>query len=94
MGGGAFILLKTGRRGPGSAKQAEIRLASLLKILRIASFPSPLAMMGRDSLRLYLRQFPLDMPNSRGIARSVIQITVFVRKLAQNAAAGCKSKII
>ena len=35
MGGGAFILLKTGRAGPESAKQAEIRLAILLKILRI-----------------------------------------------------------
>jgi hypothetical protein len=36
MGGGAFLLLKTGRRGPESAKQAEIRLAGLLKILDIA----------------------------------------------------------
>jgi hypothetical protein len=35
MGGGAFILLKTGRRGPESAKQAEIGLASLFKILGI-----------------------------------------------------------
>jgi hypothetical protein len=33
MGGGAFILLKTGRNRPKSAKQAEIRLAFLLKIL-------------------------------------------------------------
>ena len=36
MGGVAFILLKAGRQGPESAKQAEIRLASLLKILQIA----------------------------------------------------------
>jgi hypothetical protein len=35
MGGGAFILLKTGRYRPESAKQAESRLAILLKILRI-----------------------------------------------------------
>jgi hypothetical protein len=35
MGGGAFIRLKTGRGGPESAKQAEIGLASLFKILRI-----------------------------------------------------------
>jgi hypothetical protein len=35
MGGGAFVLLKTGRHRPESAKQAEIRLAILLKILRI-----------------------------------------------------------
>jgi hypothetical protein len=36
MGGGAFILLKVGHFGPESAKQAEIRLANLLKILWIA----------------------------------------------------------
>jgi hypothetical protein len=36
MGGGAFLLLKTGRQVPESAKQAEIRLAGLLKILGIA----------------------------------------------------------
>jgi len=36
MGGGAFILLKAGRLWPESAKQAEIRLAILLKILHIA----------------------------------------------------------
>ena len=36
MGGGAFILLKGGRAGPESTKRAEIRLAILLKILRIA----------------------------------------------------------
>jgi hypothetical protein len=33
MGGEAFILLKVGKTRPESAKQAEIRLASLLKIL-------------------------------------------------------------
>jgi hypothetical protein len=36
MGGGAFILLKSRRAGPESAKQVEIRLANLLKILAIA----------------------------------------------------------
>jgi hypothetical protein len=35
MGGGTFILLKVGQNGPESAKQVEIRLANLLKILRI-----------------------------------------------------------
>jgi hypothetical protein len=35
MGGAAFTLLKTGRAGPKSAKQVEIRLAILPKILRI-----------------------------------------------------------
>jgi len=34
MGGGTFILLKAGCIGSESAKQAEIRLAILLKILR------------------------------------------------------------
>jgi hypothetical protein len=38
MGGGAFILLKVGQPWPETAKQAEIRLANLLKILRIAGF--------------------------------------------------------
>jgi hypothetical protein len=36
MGGGAFTPLKTGRAGPKSAKQVEIGLAILLKILCIA----------------------------------------------------------
>jgi hypothetical protein len=35
MGGAAFQLLKRGRTRLESSKQAEIRLASLLKILRI-----------------------------------------------------------
>jgi hypothetical protein len=35
MGNGAFILLKVGRRRPESAKQAEICLATLPKILQI-----------------------------------------------------------
>jgi hypothetical protein len=44
LGGVAFILLKAGRFWPESAKQAEIRLAILLKILQISGsggeFPS------------------------------------------------------
>jgi hypothetical protein len=36
MGNGAFVLLKAGSRGPKTAKQVEIRLAVLLKILEIA----------------------------------------------------------
>jgi hypothetical protein len=38
MDGGAFSLLKADRLGPETAKQAEIRLANLLKILAIAVF--------------------------------------------------------
>ena len=37
MGGGAFILLKAGRSGPETAKQAENGLAGLRKILRNAA---------------------------------------------------------
>jgi len=43
MGGGTFILLKAGRPWPESAKQTEIRLAVLLKMLRIAHFGQQLA---------------------------------------------------
>jgi hypothetical protein len=38
MGGRAFILLKVGSNRPESSKQAEIRLAYLLKILPIRDF--------------------------------------------------------
>jgi hypothetical protein len=37
MSGGAFILLKSGQNGPETAKQAEIRLANLQKILGIGA---------------------------------------------------------
>jgi hypothetical protein len=49
MDGVAFILLKAGRRWPESAKQAEIRLAILLKIVKIAGFlgQKPLQSVGR-----------------------------------------------
>jgi hypothetical protein len=47
MGGGGFIPLKAGRARPESAKQAEIRLANLLKILRIAGFWKPKPWRGR-----------------------------------------------
>ena len=40
MRGGAFLQLKVGRAGPKTAKQTKIRLANLLKILRIA-VPDP-----------------------------------------------------
>jgi hypothetical protein len=49
MGGRAFILLKAGCPGPKSAKQTEIRLATLLKILHTtrSGVESPLAMCER-----------------------------------------------
>ena len=46
MAGVAFILLKAGRRRPESTKQAEIRLAILLKILPIAGFAAKTARKG------------------------------------------------
>jgi hypothetical protein len=66
MSGGAFILLKAGRAERESAKQAEIRLASLLKILGIARSrgPKPLAKHEQDVQRLHLRRILLDMANS------------------------------
>jgi hypothetical protein len=72
MGGEAFILLKTGRHGPESTKQAEIRLAILLKILQIAGFlgQKPLA-KGETPMRwLYRRRLPriwLTGPESRAL---------------------------
>jgi hypothetical protein len=46
MGGGAFILLKVGRPRPESAKQAEIRLAILLKILHTPRFGTLSSLQG------------------------------------------------
>ena len=63
MGGRAFILLKAGRRAAETVKQAEIRLASLLKILHTTPFravqggESPLARCDKDVRRLYRGDF-------------------------------------
>jgi len=74
MGGGAFILLKTGRRGPESTKQAEIRLANLLKILRTPRLggESPLQAAKRAHAVFVSRRIPFGMANSPGIVHSVI----------------------
>jgi hypothetical protein len=54
MGEGAFVLLNSRHAGPESAKQAEIRLASLLKILAIAvAGPKRLARNGNGMYRLW-----------------------------------------
>jgi hypothetical protein len=74
MGEGAFILLKGGRRWPESAKQAEIRLAILLKILQIVGFwgqnhPAK----GETHMRwLYRCRLLRDIANLVGIIRFVI----------------------
>jgi hypothetical protein len=65
MSGGAFILLKSGQNGPETAKQAEIRLANLQKILGIGApgEPETLAKAGKNMPCLYLRRFPPVMAN-------------------------------
>jgi hypothetical protein len=65
MSGGAFILLKSGQNGRESAKQAEIRLANLLKILGIGASRGyeTLAEAGKNMPWLYLRGFPPVMAN-------------------------------
>jgi hypothetical protein len=55
MGGGAFTLLKAGRAGPKSAKQAEIRLAILSKILRIAAWRAKIFSRGAEKTYDLLR---------------------------------------
>jgi hypothetical protein len=59
MEGGAFILLKVGCKGPETAKQAEIRLAILLKILGNRPFQCQkwLARAGQDVPGLYFSEF-------------------------------------
>jgi hypothetical protein len=48
MGGVAFTLLKTSRPRPESAKQVEIRLANLPKILGIAAREAEIVAPGRE----------------------------------------------
>jgi hypothetical protein len=73
MGGGAFILLKAGGDEPESTKQAEIRLASLLKILRFAGFDGRNLLAGWNPHAVVVSvRLPRDMANSPGIARFVI----------------------
>jgi len=74
MAGGGFLPLKAGGSGPESSKQAEIRLAILLKILHIRLFRrrKALAKGGTDMRWLYLQRFLLDMANSPQSGGSVI----------------------
>jgi hypothetical protein len=70
----AFVLLKVGRRRPKSTKQAEIRLADLMKILRIGRCEERKFLAGSDGYMqgLYCPEFPRDMANSSGNASFVI----------------------
>jgi hypothetical protein len=74
MGGLAFVLLKAGPGRAESAKQAEIRLAVLLKIL--GNWGRPGRKFPAEGTwhmqRLYLAEFPRDMANSSGIEGFVI----------------------
>jgi hypothetical protein len=74
MGGGAFIRLKVGRLGPESAKQTEIRLAILPKILWIGGVgrPKTLANGAKDMQWSCFHQLPLDMANFAWIGHIVI----------------------
>jgi hypothetical protein len=55
IGGEPSCLLKTGRSGPKSTKQAKTRLAILLKFLEVACFSreNPLAGGGKHKQRLW-----------------------------------------
>ena len=67
MAGGTFVLLKGGGAGPESAKQTEIRLANLLKILVIAhNSQSRFKPPGNatPALRGCMLEFPVAMANS------------------------------
>jgi hypothetical protein len=69
MGGGAFIWLKTGRKRPKSAKQAETGLASLRKILWIGLRGPKIAGRGREGhSEVVWAGFPPDMANPWGIS--------------------------
>jgi hypothetical protein len=92
MGGGAFIWLKAGSQVQESAKQAEIRLAGLLKILHIArsATKNALAEGARHMQWLCRGGFLPDMANWPGDVPFVIQITVLAEKMAQYSATQCR----
>jgi hypothetical protein len=92
MDGGAFVWLKTGQGRPESAKQAEIGLASLSKILWIGGrgVENRRAMAGKDAhklCRLVFRWIWLIHVESRA---NVSWITMFAGKLAHYPARKCR----
>jgi hypothetical protein len=74
MGGAAFTLLKAGCAVPKSAKQVEIRLAILSKILRNRrpEGQNPLAGAEKKCDYCHLRRVLYDMANSPGMVPFVI----------------------
>jgi hypothetical protein len=97
MGGVAFTLLKTSRPRPESAKQVEIRLANLPKILGIAAREAEIVPPGTgkacDHCATY-GKFPPVMANSPGMARFVIQNIVFALQLAPCPGGNPREKIM
>jgi hypothetical protein len=67
MGSGAFILLKVGVERRETTNQAEIRIATLLKILRIS--PSDARKSCKSLSGLCRPPFPRNMANSSKNAR-------------------------
>jgi hypothetical protein len=86
--GRLFFLLKAAIPGPESAKQAEIRLAILPKILGIGRSGRQNS-LGAHAMVVRL-QIPPDMANWPAFGRYVIQITVFAEKMAQYPARKCR----
>jgi hypothetical protein len=93
MGGGAFTPLKVGRAGPKSAKQVEIGLAILLKILCFARRRQAKICSRERERRATVAMcgsFAHDMANGPGMARFVIQNTVFALQLTWYPAGNCE----
>ena len=82
MGGGALIPFNGGRPWLESAKQAEIRLAVLLKMLQIAHFrTAAFAGLKKNIRRLHSPLFPRDMANSPGLVALVTKVHSFHRTI-------------
>jgi hypothetical protein len=96
MAGGAFLLLKAGDSRPESSKQAEIRLAKLLKIVHIRLFWRRKALAGGLGTcnGCICSEFGWIWLIRRRAVSLVIQVTVFVKKLAQCPAWECRSKLL
>jgi hypothetical protein len=94
MSGGGFIPLKAGGARPESAKQAEIRLANLLKILSIGGFGGQSPWPGRNRCIIAISaRFLPDMANLPVIAGFVIQITIWTQNSVQYAVSHYREKI-
>jgi hypothetical protein len=74
MGGGTFILVNAGRAWPESAKQAEIRLATLLKMLQIAHFGTAALASGQKGHPMVVfTAISPDVANTPGIVEALVR---------------------